>query len=124
MVSLLTTTVTNICTILQMEEKPSGAKNMVINDIKNGVKVQKMTAQKDFLETCLKRRLFPKDIMSTAKSLARGDEKKYSVESRRILKDRIREKARDIRIAKQTWDKSTKERKMSLKLSSDGEDAI
>ena len=117
MVSLLTTTVRNISLILQTEEKPLGAKNVIVKDIKNGIKVQKLTAQKDFLEICLKKKVFPKDIMSTAKSLARNDDKKYKIETKRITKDRIREKARDIRIAKDNWNKSTRERKTSLKLS-------
>ena len=75
------------------------------------------------MEICLKKKLYPKDIISTAKSLARGDSKKYRAETRRITKDQIREKARDIRVAKENWNKSTRERKTSLKLSMNGEEA-
>ena len=67
MVSVLSTVVQSFRTILQHEGKPLGAHNTLVNDLKNGMRVQTKTAQKDFLEVCLRKKLYPKDINATAK---------------------------------------------------------
>ena len=86
-----------------MEEKPLGAANVLIRDIKSGLRVQKKATQKDFLEVCLRKKVFPKDVIAIAKHLARGDSKKYFSEAKRILRDRITEKSKEIREAKVDW---------------------
>ena len=75
MVSVSTTTVMSIKEVLWREGQPLGAINTLIRDLKNGLKVQKTIAQKDFLEVCVKKQVYPKDVISIAKSLARGDNK-------------------------------------------------
>ena len=60
-------TMINLCrNVLAVEQKPQGAVNVIIRDIKAGLKVQKKVAQKDFLEACLRKKLFPKDVEAAA----------------------------------------------------------
>ena len=103
MVSVSSTTVKSMKEVLWRERQPLGAINTLIRDLKNGLKVQKAIAQKDFLQVCIRKAVFPKDILALSKSLIRSNiKKKYEKEARKILKDRIGEKVRDIRIAKET----------------------
>ena len=123
MVSVSATTVRAIIEVLTNEEQPHGVKNMLLRDLKNGLKVQKLTGQKDFLETCARRTVFPKDIISLAKSLckdSKDDSAKFNKEARRILRDRIITKKRDIRASKETWDRSTRQYRENLNLSMNG----
>ena len=92
MVSVLSTVVNELKNILRAEEKPNGMHNMLVKDIKNGMKIQVKVAQKDFLEICLKKDLYSKDIMSLAKNPSNGEERRFKQKARRILKDRIRTK--------------------------------
>ena len=86
MVSVLSTIVTEIKKVLHQEGKPIGAHNMLVKDIKNGMKVQIRVAQKDFLEICLRKDLFTKDILSITKSLTGNDDKS----SRKKLEEFLR----------------------------------
>ena len=70
MVSVQSTTVQQFKNVLHMEEKPPGAVNVLIRDMKSGLKVQKKAAQKDFLEVCMRKKVFPKDIIMIAKHQA------------------------------------------------------
>ena len=70
MVSVTTTTVRAILMVLTNEEQPLGGKNMLIRDLKNGLKVQKLAAQKDFILICARKSMFPLDISSLAKTLS------------------------------------------------------
>ena len=117
MVSLLTTTVQEFRKVLRTDEKPQGGINTLIKDLKNGLKVQIRTAQKDFLEICLKKDLYPKDVISIAKNISKGNDRRFKVESRRILRDRIMAKNREVREMRQMWRKSSTECRESLKLS-------
>ena len=60
MVSVLPTVVNEIKKVLSIEEKPLGAHNTYVKDIKNGLKVQIKVAQKDFLEVCLRKGQYEK----------------------------------------------------------------
>ena len=62
MVSVLPTVVNSFKMILRSEEKPLGAHNMLVKDLKNGLKTQIKIAQKDFLDVTLKKGLYSKDI--------------------------------------------------------------
>ena len=59
MVSISPTTIQEFKRVLTIEEKPHGGLNTLVKDMKNGLKVQVMIAQKDFLEVCLKKGMFP-----------------------------------------------------------------
>ena len=120
MVSVSPTTVKSMKEVLWREKQPLGAVNTLIRDLKNGLKVQKIVAQKDFLEVCVRKQVYPKDVISIAKSLARGDDRKLKSESRRIMRDRITEKARDIRISRDSWNSSTSFCRRNIRLSDEG----
>ena len=109
MVSLLPTTVQEFRRVLTIEEKPLGGMNMLVKDLKNGLKVQIKIAQKDFLEVCLKKGMYPKDITSIARRISQSDERRFKKESKRILRDRIVKKNREIREMKELWRKSSAE---------------
>ena len=101
--SVQSTTI-NLCrNVLAVEQKPKGAVNVIIRDIKAGLKVQKKVAQKDFLEACLRMKLFPKDVEAATKLLVRGDIRKVAKEGRKILRNRITDKVREIREARHDW---------------------
>ena len=99
-----------------MEEKPLGAHNTYVKDIKNGLKVQTKVAQKGFLEICLKKGLFTKDIIAIAKNIARGNDKKFKKEAKRILNDRINDKNREIRAARKEWDRTSRDCRLNHRL--------
>ena len=120
MVSVSATTVRAINEVLMNDEQPLSGKNMLLRDLKNGLKVQKLNAQKDFLETCARKAVFPKDIISLAKSLSKDDSAKFNKEVRWILRDRISTKKRDIRNSKETWDRSTRQYRETVNLSANG----
>ena len=79
------------------------SKNALIQDHKNGLKVQKSTAQKDFLLICARKSVFPSDINLLAKTPSNGDKSKYKKEARQILQNRTIDKLREIRQGKATW---------------------
>ena len=89
MVSLLPTSVQEFRKVLTIEQKPLGGINTLVKDLKNGLRVQVRIAQKDFLEMCLKKGLYPKDVTYIAKRISKSDERRFKIESKRILKDRI-----------------------------------
>jgi len=60
-------------------------------------------AQKDFLEACLRKKLFPKDVEAAAKLLVRGDIRKVAKEGRKILGNRITNQGKEIREARHEW---------------------
>ena len=82
MASVLLTFVNELKKVLNQEKKPLGAHNALVRDIKNELKVQVRIAQKFFLEICLKKDLFTKDILTVAKNLAKDDVKKFKKEAR------------------------------------------
>ena len=82
---------------------------MLVKDLKNGLKLQNRIAQKDFLEVSLKKNLFPKEVTSIAKKLSKGCDKKLKTEARKILKNRISEKNKDIKRMRSEWDKTSRE---------------
>ena len=120
MVSVTTTTIKAFIEVLMNEEQPLGGKNMLIRDLKNGLKVQKLTAQKDFLSVCARKSVFPSDISSLARTLSNGDNSKFKKEAKRILRNRTSDKLRDIRQGKETWNRSTEQCRDTLTLSSNG----
>ena len=94
---------------------------VLIRDMKSGLKVQKKAAQKDFLEVCMRKKVFPKDIIMIAKHLAKGDSRKYLLEAKRILRDRIGEKSKEIRLTKVEWNRTSRDCNDILRLSHEGE---
>ena len=73
MVSMLPTTVQEFRRVFKIDEKPLGGINTLVKDLKNGLRVQVRIAQKDFLEMCLKKGLYPKDVTYIAKRIAKSD---------------------------------------------------
>ena len=80
--SVNSTMVNLFINVLTVEQKPQEAVNVIIRNMKAGLKVQKKVAQKDFLKACLTKRLYPKDIETAAKLLAKGDVRKVAKEGR------------------------------------------
>ena len=86
MTSVSSTTVMAIVEVLRREEQPIGKKNMLIKDIKCGLSVKKLVAQTDILQVCVRKAVFPKDILALSKSLTRSNiKKKYEKEARRFI---------------------------------------
>ena len=53
-------TVISIKQLLTMEQKPKWIEENILNEVKLGIKHLKLVVQKDLLETCLRKRLYPK----------------------------------------------------------------
>ena len=81
--TLSTNTVIAIKQVLNEEQKPKWMEVATLNTIKMGVKHLKYVVQKDFLETCLSKKLFTSEITSIARKIV-GD---YNVNKK---KDKIR----------------------------------
>ena len=82
--------------------------------------------QKDLLETCLRKRLYPDEIKSIAKSIigqygGNNTEKMIMKEEQRLMKFRLRLKQEQISTMKNDWTKMTRKTMKSAQLSSDGE---
>ena len=100
MVTLSTNTVKNLRQVLQTEMKPTWNLEILLKELKNGIRYQNKVGQKDFLEQCSRRRVYPQDITALAKRII-GREDRLEQEKKRIIRMRISEKKEEIRIAKE-----------------------
>ena len=106
------------------EQKPKWIEENILNEVKLGIKHLKLVVQKDLLETCLRKRLYPDEIKSIAKRIigqygGNNTEKMIKKEEQRLMKFRIRLKQEQIMTAKNNWTKMTRMTKKSAQLSSD-----
>ena len=62
-------TVISIKQLLTMEQKPKWIEENILNEVKLGIKHLKLVVQKDLLETCLRKRLYPDEIKAIAKRI-------------------------------------------------------
>ena len=124
MTSISSITVREIRYILQRELKPKWHENILLKEIKMGIKHQRMVAQKDLLEQCSRRQVFPAEIIALARQIRGIGEDRNRKEERRILGVRILEKKEEIRVAKLEWTQETKRVREIMKLSSEGKNRI
>ena len=66
-ISVSNNTVTSIGTILSIDMKPMWMKNKLIDDIKERMRLQNLSVQRDFLNMCVTKGLAPADIQCLAK---------------------------------------------------------
>ena len=92
MTSISAITVREIRYILQRELKPKWQEDILLKEIKMGMKHQKMVAQKDLLEQCSRRQVFPAEIIALARQIRGICEDRNRKEERRIIGIRIQEK--------------------------------
>ena len=91
MVSISSTTVRRIKQVMQIESKPKRIEDILLSNLKKGIKIQKLVAQKDFLENCVKKKICPPEIESLAKRIGGKSTTKqetvgrYMIEEKRIL---------------------------------------
>ena len=57
MVSISSTTVRRIKQVMQIESKPKRIEDILLSNLKKGIKIQKTVAQKDFLESCVRKKI-------------------------------------------------------------------
>ena len=72
MVSLSSTTVRELRQVMEMELKPKWNLEILLREVKLGVKYQNKVGQKDLLEQCARRKVYPVDILSVAKKIRSG----------------------------------------------------
>ena len=97
--------------------KPTWNLEILLKELKNGIRYQNKVGQKDFLEQCSRRRVYPQDITSLAKRII-GREDRIEHEKKRLIRLRINEKKEEIRIANEQWTEESKRVREILKLSS------
>ena len=90
MVSLSSTTVREIRQVMEMEMKPKWKLDILLREVKLGVKQQNKVGQKDLLEQCARRKVYPVEILSLAKKIRSGKDDRNKVEEIRIIRVRIR----------------------------------
>ena len=88
-------TVISIKQLLTVEQKPKWIEENILNEIKLGIKHLKLVVQKDLLETCLRKRLYPDEIKSIAKRIIGqyaeyNTEMKIKKEEQKLMRFRIR----------------------------------
>ena len=69
MVSISTTTVYKIKQVMTNESKPKRIEDILLSNLKQGIKIQKIVARKDYLETCVRKKICPPEIESLAKKI-------------------------------------------------------
>ena len=69
MTSICKTTVSAIKQIYHNELKPTWMINILLSEIKQGMRYQRNVIQKDFLEMCIRQSIFTSEIMETAKKV-------------------------------------------------------
>ena len=99
--TLSTNTVTAIRQVLNEEMKPKWMEVNTLNTVKKGVRHLKKVIQKDFLETCMRKNIYPSEITSIAKKIVgehQGKKKDQMIfnERQRIMKIRIKLKKEEI----------------------------
>ena len=67
MVSISTTTVFKIKQVLNTESKPKWIESLILSNLKQGLKYQKLVIQKDFLDLCARKKVCPPEILALAK---------------------------------------------------------
>ena len=97
MTSVCKNTVTTLKSIYNSELKPPWMVELLLSELKQGMRYQKLVIQKDFLETCVRRSLCTKEIIDIAKRVKEDvsrirDPARNRDEERRILKLRIQVK--------------------------------
>ena len=108
MTSLLKITVVTIKQILHMEMKPKWMENILIREIKEEVKHQKLVSRKDFLDQCIRRTICPSEIAAIAKKVDGQDRGRNRKEEKRILRIRIDNLMKEIQESKTRWTAETK----------------
>ena len=124
MTSLSKTSVVTIKQILQIEMKPKWMENILIREIKEGVKHQKLVARKDFLDQCIRRTICPSEIVAIARIVEGQDRSRNRKEEKRILRIRIDNLMEEIRESKARWSAETKRVNSVLGLSMEGSHGI
>ena len=80
MVSISKNTVFKIKQVLNIESKPKWIESLILSNLKEGLKYQKLVIQKDFLDLCARRKVCPPEILSLARRVGRqgtnGDSEK------------------------------------------------
>ena len=110
MTSVSKNTVNNIRQILYTELKPKWTERLFLDEIRLGLRFQKLVIQKDFLEQCVRRTICPVEILSIASRVGGGDRRKSRnrKEEKRILEMRIDEKKKDIGEMRRRWEAETR----------------
>ena len=113
--------------VLNIEMKPKRIERIILNEMKEGIKIQKLVIQKDFMETCLRRKICPVEISSLAKKVHQSDghgrriKDRDTQEEKRILNLRIEKKKEEIQTMKDAWTEESKRVRHVSRLSKDGE---
>ena len=105
---------------MTIETKPKWNEKILLNEIKEGIRHQKLICRKDFLEQCVRRTLCPSEIMAVAKRVVNTNHERNRKEEKRILQMRIDEMKREIAISKEKWTAETMRVNSILKLSPEG----
>ena len=91
--SVSTNTVRELRQVLSTELKPRGNIDLILRDIKQGIRYQHKVCQKDLLEQCIRGRVFPKEILALAQRVRGvGNEDRDRREEIRITRIRLQEK--------------------------------
>ena len=67
MVSVSKNTVLQIKQVLNIEAKPKWIEPIILSNLKEGLRLQKLIVQKDFLDLCVRRKVCPPEIMTLAR---------------------------------------------------------
>ena len=86
MTSICKNTVITIKSIYNSELKPSWMVDLLLREIKQGIRFQRSVIQKDFLEICIRRSICTKEIIDIAKRVMNDTSRKKDPE--RIRKRR------------------------------------
>ena len=126
MVSISTNSVLNIKQVMNIELKPTWMEKIVLSNLKEGLRYQKLVIQKDFLDLCARRKVCPQEILTLAKRVGRqvsrtdSDGPRDKDEELRILKIRIQNQIEEIKNTKTTWERSTQRVRTTINLSKEG----
>ena len=69
MVSVSSITVKELRQVMEAELKPKWNLDILLKEIKLGIRYQGKVGQKDLLEQCVRRRVYPAEILALAKKI-------------------------------------------------------
>ena len=69
--------------------KPKWMEGILLNEVKEGLKFQKLVSKKNFLEQCIRRTICPSEILAIARKVDGEERNRNRKEEKRILRIRI-----------------------------------